>query len=180
MWQSIHNIKLTKLEQAWLSHRGSLTLKMQQHWQKPLQVKLLHSGLDQALLDEATCVDLGYSEVFCREVILEIDGCPLVAARSVCSPAASRGPLAWLSEFGAKSLAEPLFVDGDGWHRGEIQVSQVILPQGFAATNMPVVTASPILARRSVFTSNGAELLVKEAFLPSFWTGGSNRDSNSS
>ena len=108
-----------------------------------------------------------------REVILRVDGEPLVWARSAVHQRATTGPWRALKGLGARPLAHLLY-DEHRISRSELQPRRLARHghtrrhagrQWQEATGMP---ASPqmLWSRNSVFSRSGAQLRVMELFAP--------------
>ena len=97
-------------------------------------------------------------EEFIRDVLLCLDGEPVVWARSQCPPDSAfwRGIL----DCGTRPLGEMLFGGGiAGLHRSPLQYAR---PAPAAVAQAPTA----FLARRSFFTHQGQTLALAECFLP--------------
>lgn len=108
-----------------------------------------------------------------REVILRVDGRPLVWARSSLHQSALAGPWKALKGLGSRPLGHLLY-DDRRVRRSELQPRRLarhghtrrqMQKQWLAATGSP---ASPqmLWSRNSVFSRRGAELRVMELFAP--------------
>jgi chorismate--pyruvate lyase len=106
-----------------------------------------------------------------REVVLRVDGVPLVWARSVVAARATRGPWRALVGLGTRPLAELLFADpavsrsplraehwahGSRWHRHAQAAWRTACAQAWPTAG--------VQARSSVFWRQGVPLRVFEAF----------------
>jgi chorismate--pyruvate lyase len=115
--------------------------------------------------------DLGCRSGYVREVVLLLDGVPVVWARSSTSHAALKGPWKAMARLGNRPLAELLF-QGQGVRRAPLQ-SHRLARHGPADTRVrnqwerlaPDAT-TPRWARSSVFWHRGQALRVLEAFAP--------------
>ncbi|KAF1018696.1 MAG: Chorismate pyruvate-lyase [Paracidovorax wautersii] len=118
-----------------------------------LAVQFRRQGRGRIGADEARALGLAARSAWVREIVLQVDGVDLVAARSVLAPAALRG--AWRAVAGLRQrpLGELLFADG------RVRRS----PLAFQ------VVRGRVHARHSVFFRAGRGLLVTEQFLPAFW-----------
>lgn len=108
-----------------------------------------------------------------REVLLVVDGLPLVWARSVACARAVNGPWRALKGLGSRPLAELLFASAhvgrsalharrlapaSPWQRHLARQCQQAAPE--------LAAARGVWARWSVFCKGGQRLRVLEAFLP--------------
>jgi chorismate--pyruvate lyase len=108
-----------------------------------------------------------------REVLLRVDGEPLVWARSAVDLRSTRGPWAALRGLGSRPLAHLLY-DDPRIHRSELQPRRIARfgptrrqadRQWRAATGTPLPPGMH-WSRNSVFTRGGARLRVMELFAP--------------
>lgn len=144
---------------SWLTERGSLTLRLRQHYPE-LAVRVLGEGPSYLLPDEAQRLGLAHgSPAWVREVTLHALGLELVAARSVIPHWSPDNPWYEVQRLGARALGELLFNDtvlersdfefmlGVGWRR-----------HGSAPSELR-------LARRCLYHRQAAPLLLTERFL---------------
>jgi chorismate--pyruvate lyase len=124
---------------------------------------------------------LGWSgprAAYVREVVLRVDGLPVVFARSLTAYPDSLGAWRSLRGLGSRPLADVLFLR-QGIARSPLQFTSIkpaaalrrqIARQWMAATGQSLLPRS-LPARRSVFRHAGAPLLVMEVFaaLPAPW-----------
>jgi chorismate--pyruvate lyase len=118
--------------------------------------------------------DLEAQSGYVREVVLLLNGRPVVWARSATTLRAIQGPWSALRGLGARPLAELLFSGRhvqraplQAWRflRGSPQESH-IRRQWLALEAQTVAAAMPRWARSSVFWQGGHPLRVMEAFSP--------------
>lgn len=159
---------------AWLTAPGSLTQRLRRTGQR-LEVVRLAQGSAPLLPGEAR--DLGARgtppRAHVREVLLVVDGQPLVWARSVASAGSVNGPWRSLKGLGSRPLAELLFgslqvgrsplharrlTPGSPWQRHLARQCRHAAPD--------LAAARGVWARWSVFCKGGQRLRVLEAFLP--------------
>jgi chorismate--pyruvate lyase len=108
-----------------------------------------------------------------REVLLRVDGRPLVWARSAVHASALAGPWKAVKGLGARPLGHLLYED-PRIHRSELQPRR-LARHGHTRRQMArqwaeaVGTPAPdqmLWSRNSVFTRHGMKLRVMELFLP--------------
>ncbi|MFN5047602.1 chorismate--pyruvate lyase family protein [Roseateles sp.] len=158
---------------AWLRAPGSLSRRLAALGER-YQVQVLRQTV--APLRAAERRALGLPRRGCtvvREVILHVDGQPLVWARSALHVAALAGPWKALKGLGSKPLGHLLYAD-PRVARSELQPRRLarhghtwrqMARQWEAATG--VAPSSQMLwSRNSVFTRHGARLRVMELFAP--------------
>jgi len=159
---------------AWLTAPGSLTQRLRRTGHR-LEVVRLAQGSAPLLPGEAR--DLGLrgapQRAHVREVLLVVDGRPLVWARSVACARAVGGPWRALKGLGSRPLAELLFASphversalraarlapASPWQRHLARQCRHAAPE--------LAAARGVWARWSVFCKGGQRLRVLEAFLP--------------
>ncbi|QPF71621.1 chorismate lyase [Roseateles sp. DAIF2] len=158
---------------AWLRAPGSLSRRLAALGER-YEVQVLRQTV--APLRAAEKRALGLPRRGCtvvREVILRVDGEPLVWARSALHGAALAGPWKALKGLGAKPLGHLLYADRRV-ARSELQPRRLarhghtwrqMAGQWEAATGAPP-SALMLWSRNSVFTRQGAQLRVMELFAP--------------
>ena len=155
----------------WLQATGSLSARLAATGER-FSVQVLRQGRQPLTPDEAQALGLGAQRCgYVREVLLRVDGTPMVFARSVTSHGDSVGAWRSVRGLGSRPLADVLF-RRSGISRQPLAFAQ-LNPQGplrrhvakswQAVTNQPMSRAA-LPARRSVFTRRGAALLVMEVF----------------
>lgn len=157
-------------QQRWLMAPGSLSLRLRATG-RHFEVRPLSQGTDRALPGEAASVHA--QRLHAREVLLLVDGEPLVYARSVTASRNVTGAWRSLRALGSRSLAELLFSQrwvsrsplfalrlspGSTWLRHlQLQCKE----------QAPALAHSRVIwARYSVFYKAGQPLRVLEAFAP--------------
>jgi chorismate lyase len=158
----------------WLAASGSLSRRLAALGTR-FEVQTLRQGT--ARLQRAEAADLApqhRTRCWVREVLLRVDGVPLVWARSVAPRHALNGPWRALLGLGSRPLADLLFNDP--------RVCRTPLRRQRLAPRSPLVSrlarqwqratgAVPppgmVWARSSVFRKHGAPLRVMEVFAPS-------------
>ena len=152
---------------TWLHDHGSLTMRIQQRCEK-FHVRNLYTGLSIASRDELNMLNLPRRQhIYTREVFLYADNQPVVFAHSVVASQHLRGAWHALQHLGNRPLGALLF-SHPLVQRAPLQYSA--LKPGhplYRLAAIELTTRPPRLwARRSVFTLQGAPLLVTEVFLP--------------
>ncbi len=156
----------------WLKGTGSLTGRLRQLGR--VEVKVQYQGTRRLWPAERAAI--GQVSGHVREIILQVDGQPLVWARSVTSLTAMRGPWRALRGLGTRPLAELLFSHARV-SRGQLHLHRWRPhgpEQGRADRQwrnaQPKLAApktqSPRWARVSVFRHQGQALRVMESFSP--------------
>lgn len=152
---------------AWLLDRGSLTARIRARCPS-FNVRLLRQGPMRISRDEAQLLGLRRTELAIgRDVLLCCGTTPVVYAHSALRASDLRGPWQAVSNMGTRPLGAALFADSR-IARGALAFRR--LPRGHplycAAAKAVGKALPPLWARRSLFWSQGAPLLVTEAFLP--------------
>lgn len=159
--------------QRWQAAPGSLSARLATLGQR-FEVQRLCQRVQPLLPGEVTDLQLHPGTLaLVREVVLRVDGVPLVWARSVVAARATRGPWRALVGLGTRPLAELLFADpavhrsplraerwpfGSPWHRHARQAWRSACGQAWPGRCLQ--------ARSSVFWRQGVPLRVFEAFHP--------------
>ncbi len=114
--------------------------------------------------------------LWAREVLLMLDGLPVVWARSVLPAQALRGPWRALRGFGTRPLGDWLFQRADV-RRGPVELRRLggadpavrAAARALERAGLPAFPAgrgAPLWARRSAFVRRGCALWLTELFLP--------------
>lgn len=158
---------------AWLRAPGSLSRRLARLGQQ-FEVQILRQGTVPLRAQELQALGLPRRGcTFVREVILRVDGVPLVWARSSLHATALAGPWRSIKGLGSKPLANLLYAD-PRVKRSELQ-PRLIARHGHTRRQMQrqwlLATGSPpstqmLWSRNSVFRRAGAELRVMELFVP--------------
>jgi chorismate lyase len=158
-------------QHTWLRCGGSLTARLSALG--AVKVHVQHQGRQRLQPQEHQAIGCNSGHV--REVILSVDDCPMVWARSVTNPRALKGPWQAMKGLGNHALAELLFGHmavqrgqlhtvhltrhGQTHSRCTRQWHRYLQMTGKAGT-----TQAPRAARASVFWHKGQALHVMESF----------------
>lgn len=155
----------------WLGASGSLSARLAQQG-TTFTVRVLNQGMQHLHSDEARALGLpGRRPGYVREVVLSVDGMPVVFARSITAHVHSVGPWRAIRGLGTRPLADLLF-KRMGIERAPLEfaglspasrLARDVQTAWRASTGEPVA-AGALPVRRSVFTRYGAPLLVMEVF----------------
>jgi len=169
-WRAAQRPVSTFDQKDWLTRGGSLTAHLRKLGE--VKVRVTREAVDCAWPDECAAlrVDLR-TRVWVREVVLEVDGVPFVAAHSIAPLAASRSVWQAMRRLSTRPLAELLYADST--------VARSVLVSTRLAPRHPLAVLArrqidgraphALLARRSVFVRHGAPLMVTECMLPALW-----------
>ena len=155
----------------WVGAGGSLSARLAGAGQV-FSVQVLHQGRQGLWPDEARAVGLpGPRAGYVREVVLRVDGLPVVFARSVTAHAQSQGPWRSIRGLGTRPLADVLFTRL-GLARTPLEFAKLPpashlrrhVARAWQHATGEAVRPTALPARRSMFTRRGAPLLVMEVF----------------
>lgn len=157
--------------QRWQRAPGSLSARLAALGQR-FEVQRLSQQVQPLLPGEAADLRLpAGARALVREVVLRVDGVPLVWARSAVAARATRGPWRALVGLGTRPLAELLFADpavsrsplrAESWARGNPW--QLRAHAAWLAASGQPWPGRCVQARSSVFWRQGEPLRVFEAF----------------
>lgn len=174
-WHAVPAPALSRRHKDWLTRGGALTRHLQALGQVSVQVlaeRMLPADADQ-------CRALGVAlrtPLWARDVMLLVDGEPVVVAHSVTPLVNSRATWQAMRRLRTRPLADLLYHDPAVTR--SVLVSRALGPRHLLHGRARHDARDPLLgeraqarlwARRSVFLRHGAPLLVTEAFLPRFW-----------
>ena len=169
-WRVERRPSTTFDQKDWLTRGGSLTAHLR--GLGDVRVRVTREAVDRAWPDECTALRLApRTRVWVREVVLEVDGVPFVAAHSIAPLAASRGVWQAMRRLRTRPLAELLYADSTVAR--SVLVSTRLAPRHplsvLARREIAGRAPRALLARRSVFVRHGAPLMVTECMLPALW-----------
>ncbi|WP_116136109.1 chorismate--pyruvate lyase family protein [Trinickia diaoshuihuensis] len=169
-WRAARRPRSTFGQNDWLTRGGSLTAHLRALGD--VQVRVTREAVDCAWPDECAALRVApRTRVWVREVVLEVDGVPFVAAHSIAPLAASRGVWQAMRRLRTRPLAELLYADSSVAR--SVLVSTRLAPRHPLAVlaRREIAGRAPhaLLARRSVFVRHGAPLMVTECMLPALW-----------
>jgi chorismate--pyruvate lyase len=151
----------------WLIDHGSLTRRIEQRCDR-FSVTLLRQLAAAPAHDERGMIDVpGAADCIVREVSLNCGGRPLVFAHSVLSLSAVCGAWRMVSRIGHRPLGAALFGD-PGIKRFPLHFRRLRDGDKLYQRACTLLEHAPaaLWARRSLFVSRAAPLLVTEVFLP--------------
>ncbi|HKT99788.1 MAG TPA: chorismate lyase [Paraburkholderia sp.] len=157
-------------QKDWLTRGGSLTAHLRALGH--VVVRVTREAVDMPWPDE--CAALGFApreRAWVREIVLEVDGVPFVAAHSVTPVVASHGIWQAMRRLRTRPLAELLYTDS-GVARSALVSRRVCARHplhALAARETQEHVPHAFVARRSVFERHAAPLLVTECMLPALW-----------
>lgn len=155
--------------QGWLSDTGSLTKKIELAFNQRLEVIVLADELQNVLPEESYLFNKSLQRCRVREVLLCIQGVPVVVARSVIPTTSSSGHNRLILKLGNKPLGAVLFANTYGLKSKTVRdIARLNRRQAiWRACQKKYPDLPPQLwARRTIYFLNGHPLLVSELFLP--------------
>jgi chorismate lyase len=158
IWQPLGRVRPPPELQGWLAEPGSLTRRLQRYGQ--FSVRPLLQRVARPSAAEAMLLGLPSRQVaLIREVLLLLDGQPVVFARSILPLQSLVGANRVLGHMAGRSLGAELFKLPRATRRA-VWVAR--LP----VSRLPLPVAEPCWGRQSLFAKRGQPLLVAEVFLP--------------
>lgn len=158
VWQPLARLSVPSPWADWLADEGSLTQRLQRYGKfsvQPLSQRVARPSSAEAMLLGLPSRQLA----LIREVLLLLDGQPMVFARSVLPLPSMSGANRVLGHMAGRSLGAELF-----------RLPRARREQVWAAlvspTRLPVPVAASCWGRQSLFSKRGKPLLVAEVFLP--------------
>ncbi|MFG6447774.1 chorismate--pyruvate lyase family protein [Roseateles sp. BYS180W] len=157
----------------WLRAPGSLSKRLAQLGQR-FEVQVLRQGVAPLRGPERRALGLPRRGcTFVREVLLRVDGVPLVWARSALHAAALAGPWKALKGLGQRPLAHLLYED-PRIQRSALQPRRLArmghtrrhMVRQWQQSTGSAPAADMLWSRNSVFLRGGAQLRVMELFAP--------------
>ena len=167
LWGDHPASRLDGLRRTWLSQPGALTAGLRALG----EVRLFVRREAVAALPRIWAAEAGLrpgTAVWWREILMTIDGSPCVQACSFTPWTASLGAWKAMRGLGGRPLADILYQDArirrSAFRFGRLRARQADSPWAVPRAGCMIE------ARHSVFTRQGAPLLVAEYFLPAFWS----------
>jgi len=157
----------------WLQRTGSLSAHLQTLGSR-FEVQRVSQRVARLLPGEARSMGLSHTtRCVVRQVVLRVDGQPLVFARSVAPARALQGPWRSLGALGSRPLAQLLF-DTPQVSRSPLVAQRIgaagpwrkVLDKGWETATAQPWPEAAASARHSVFRKAGMPLRVTEVFAP--------------
>jgi chorismate lyase len=172
-WHPMPRPSFTFDQKDWLTRGGSLTAHLRRLGAVTLRVT--REAVAVAWADEYAALGVTAREpVWVREVVLEVDGVPFVAAHSIAPLAASRSVWQSMRRLSSRPLAELLYNDGSVSRSTLVSARLTARHSLVSLASREIAGATQhephaLVARRSVFMRRGAPLMVTECMLPALW-----------
>jgi chorismate lyase len=170
-WRVAPHPSFTFDQKDWVTRGGSLTAHLRTLGIVTLRVT--REAVAPAWADEHAALGVAPRErVWAREVVLQVNGVPFVAAHSIAPLAASRGVWQSMRRLSSRPLAELLYDDGTVSRSVLVSARLTARHPFFGLARREIAGEAPhaLVARRSVFVRRGAPLMVTEGMLPALWT----------
>ncbi len=160
------SLNLPPADRAWLLDDGSLTGRLIELDQGLFSVRRLFQGWQVPLPSERRLLDIPCrQQALIREVVLALDDCPVVFARSVIPYSSLTGELAHLRRLQNRPLGAILFGNA-GMHRSPFELAMMQGQEDYLPVSLR--QQPPLWGRRSCFDVRGKQLMVSEVFLQEF------------
>jgi chorismate--pyruvate lyase len=166
--EQVNHKMLSESDESWLFERDSLTARIQSRCPGQFRVRVLNEEYGIPRWHESRALDVEESLCcFIRQVYLEVDGTPIVYARTVIPLSTLTGPERRLADLKNQPLGAVLFADRS-MRRKPLEVAR-FEPGHYiyeVATRPLQDKPAGIWGRRSVYYLHDKGLLVSEIFLP--------------
>lgn len=157
---------LPKNLQPWVYETGSLTQRLRREHGARVAVKILFQQWQLPFLTESQRLHLpGHRYGLIREVLLHVDGKPLILARTVLPEATINFANRELSNLGTRPLGEVIFSYPN---LARLETDVCCVPEKIWTSNLKqqVTIAAKIGGRRTVYAIDRHPMLVSEFFMP--------------
>ena len=158
--------KLPDNVQSWTYESGSLTRRLRSYYGDAVAVKVLLQRWNKPFLSECRLLKLSeHRYSLTREVLLHVDGKPLILARTIIPASAIKIVKSNLSHLGNRPLGEVIF----SYPKLERIAMDVALINPSTWAQPAIAEANidqPIWGRRTVYAIAHKQMLVSEFFLP--------------
>ena len=162
-WQPLGALYPPASVMSWLADSGSLTRRLQRYGH--FQVMPQYQEIATPRAEESYLLGSEIRErSLIREVLLCLDGTPVVFARSILPLASLTGANRVLGHMAKRSLGAELFKAPKAT-REQVWGAQLLLPASLSHLHHNELC----WGRQSRFSKRGAPLLVSEIFLPALW-----------
>jgi chorismate--pyruvate lyase len=158
--------KLPENVQSWTYESGSLTRRLRNCYGEAVAVKVLLQHWSKPFLSERRLLKLPkhhYSLI--REVLLHVDGKPLILARTIIPASTIKVVKSNLSHLGNRPLGEVIF-SYPKLERTAMDVALISRSMWTQPAISEAVIDQPIWGRRTVYAIAHKHMLVSEFFLP--------------
>ena len=158
--------KLPENVQSWTYESGSLTKRLRNYYGEAVAVKVLLQRWSKPFLSERRLLKLPeHHYSLTREVLLHIDGKPLILARTIIPASTIKVVKSNLSHLGNRPLGEIIF-SYPKLERIAMDVTVINLPTWTQSATTQAGIDQPIWGRRTVYAIAHKQMLVSEFFLP--------------
>ncbi len=152
--------------QSWAYETGSLTQRLRDYYGNRIAVAILFHEWRSPYLSESRLLQLSsHRYTLTREVMLHINGKPLILARTVIPDETIKVAHRNLAHLGTRPLGEVIFSYPD-LERITMDLALVEPSIWTVQTRQKTAITQPIWGRRTVYAIHERPLLVSEFFLP--------------
>jgi chorismate--pyruvate lyase len=170
-WRVAPRPTFTPDQKDWMTRGGSLTAHLRTLG--TVSVSVTREAVDMPFADEARVLCVGRrAPCWVREVVLDVDGVPFVAAHSIVPLAESTGVWQAMRSLRTRPLAELLYSDSSVARSALVcrRLTARHPVYRLAARLFDDARVHALVARRSVFERNRVPLMVTECMLPALWS----------
>lgn len=158
-WQPLDRLAAPDHVSDWLHDAGSLTRRLQRHGR--FSVLPTHQAIEVPRVEETRLLGLrARQRALIREVLLRLDGEPVVQARTVVPLSSLRGANRVLGHMARRSLGTELF---------RRPAARRPMVWGAVIPGNLITDGTTAWGRQSLFIKRGKPLLVAEIFLARHW-----------
>lgn len=171
-WSSTPLVDLNSVQKWWLAKPNALTDGLRALG--TLQLSVLNEYEVNSDTSEAWMVgSKTMTPLWVREIVMSLNGIPVVAARSLCQYTASHAEWEAIRGLSNRPLADLLYTDPrisrSHFCYVDARDSQHLATLCLTAFNVKPSISSEYLVRASQFLRGGEALVVMECFTPAFW-----------
>ncbi|MEY3289092.1 MAG: hypothetical protein RLZZ419_1334 [Pseudomonadota bacterium] len=163
--------KIPENVQSWIYESGSLTQRLRHYYGAGVAVNVLLQRWQTPFLSERRLLKLPehqYSLI--REVLLHVNGKPLILARTIIPATTVKTAKSNLSKLGSRPLGEIIF-SYPKLERVAMDVTFIALSTWTPSALVEASIKQPIWGRRTVYAIAHQKMLVSEFFLPEVLSG---------
>lgn len=173
-WSTHLGAHANELQKWWLTKPNALTAGLRTLGKLELKVLAEYSSTADETENWMLNESIHLTSLWVREIVMSLDGMPVVAARSLCKLSASQHEWAAMRGLSNRPLADLLYSDPNIRRsnfcfidaRDNVHLSQLCQ----TAFDIQEVPLNSYQTRASKFTRKGKSLIVMESFAPEFWS----------
>lgn len=158
--------KIPSKTSSWIYESKSLTARLRRNCTPCIQVRVLTQAWQKPFVGESKLLKQApYRHALVREVQLECNGIPLIAARTIIPAKTLTGVRRRLSRLGTRPLGEFIFCY-PRLKRLALQVAQPEPGDWSSAAEINLALQRKVWGRRTLYSIGGPKLIICEFFLP--------------